>query len=546
VTLLQWLCALMPVLSVAFLLVWLRMPASRAMPLALAVTIVLTLTVWGVPARYVSASVVEGLIIAGSVVLIVLGALSFLGVMQASGGLSLVRLHVLRLTPDSRIHLLFVAWFLSCFIEGAAGFGTPATVAAPLLIALGFPALVAVSLALIGGASAVTFGAVGTPIVVGLAGGTGRSFTNPEDASFLTSVALQAQGMDILVSITLPVLLMLYATLVHTEHRSRRAFVEVLPLTLVCAFAYSIPAYLWASWLGVEFGAILGGATGLVILFAIVRLRVPGLMPRNPWSVSTGYLDPGELEDLVTRSEQEAADAHLSMLRVWAPYLLLTALLLLTRILGEVKEVLNAWTLGLSDILGTGITSGFQPLYSPGVVFLIVAAATMWIQRVPRTAVRPMLTRTGKAVLGSALVLVTAVPIVRVFLNSGTNSRGLAAMPLELAEVAANGVGTAWPLMAPWVGALGSFVSGSATFSHLMFGSLQESVADSVGANPVVVLAEQVGGANAGNMICVANVVTVAAICGLLGKEGEVIRSTAVAAVTYASLFAILGMLLAY
>jgi lactate permease len=137
------------------------------------------------------------------------------------------------------------------------------------------------------------------------------------------------------------------------------------------------------------------------------------------------------------------------------------------------------------------------------------------------------------------------VPIVQVFLNSEVNDAGLDSMPLELANAAVAAVGTNWPLVAPWVGALGSFVSGSATFSHLMFASLQESVATSVGLDPTVVLAQQVGGANAGNMVCVTNVVTVAAVVGLLGREGEVIRRTAVPMLAYSIVFALAGFLLA-
>jgi lactate permease len=95
------------------------------------------------------------------------------------------------------------------------------------------------------------------------------------------------------------------------------------------------------------------------------------------------------------------------------------------------------------------------------------------------------------------------------------------------------------------VGALGSFVSGSATFSHLMFASLQESVATSVGVDTTVVLAQQVGGANAGNMVCVMNVVAVAAVGGLLGREGEIIRVTAIPMAVYTLLFAVIGMALA-
>ncbi len=542
-TVAQWIAALMPVLSVAILLVVLRMPASRAMPIALVITIVLAMLAWGVPAVQISASVIEGLIIAASVVLIVLGALAFLGVMRESGALALIRLDVLKVTPDSRIQMLFVGWLLVCFIEGAAGFGTPATVAAPLLIALGFPAMAAVCLALVADVSAVTFGAVGTPIIVGLTQGTGREWANPDDAAQMTDVALQAAAIDVVAGMTIPLLMLWFLTNVFAAEKGRRPFVEMIPLTILAALSFSVPAYLWTRFLGVEFGGILGAATGMAILFVVVKLGL--LVPKAPWSVSVGYIDPGELEAMVEQTAAEAEAAHLSTWRVWAPYGLLTVLLLVTRVVDEVKATLNSWTLSWQNILGTDISAGFEPLYSPGVIFLIVAAFTAWLHHLnwPRVQVAARSTRT--AVLGSALVLAAAVPIVRVFLNSGVNSEGLMSMPLELASEAAASIGSGWPLAAPWVGALGSFVSGSATFSHLMFGALQESVADSVGANAEVVLAQQVGGANAGNMVCVTNVVTVAAVGGLLGAEGSIIRVTVIPMAVYTVIFAGIGMFLA-
>jgi lactate permease len=416
-------------------------------------------------------------------------------------------------------------------------------VAAPLLIALGFPAMGALCLALVADVSAVTYGAVGTPIIVGMAQGTGRDWSDPADADYLTSVALQAQAIDIVAGITVTLIMMYLLTNVFAEEKGRRPFVEMVPLTILAALSFSIPAYLWTSLLGVEFGGILGAASGMAILFVVVRLRF--LVPKAAWSVSVGYIDPAELEEMVTTTQAEAEEAHLSTVRVWAPYVLLTVLLLFTRVFEQVKDALQGWSLYWEDILGTGISAGFEPLYSPGVIFLIVAAATVWIHKVPREKLKPAGRAVGKAVAGSAVVLAAAVPIVRVFLNSGVNSTGLDSMPLELAAAAEQAVGNAWPLAAPFVGALGSFVSGSATFSHLMFASLQESVATSVGVDPTVVLAQQGGGANAGNMVCVANVVTVAAVVGVLGKEGEVIKRTAIPMAVYSVLFAGIGMFLA-
>jgi lactate permease len=531
---LQWLTALMPVLSVAVLLVALRMPASRAMPLALLVTIVLTLVVWQVPGVVVGGAVVEGLIIASSVVWIVLGAIALLYTMQASGGVDAIRSEFQVLSADSRVQALLVGYLFVCFIEGAAGFGTPAPVAAPLLIALGFPALPAVALTLIADVSAVTFGAVGTPILVGIAQGIGLDPTIPADYEALREITLTNVTMDMGIGIVLPLAMMWLVTTKFAAHKSRKAFTEVVPLAVVAALSYSIPAWLATRFIGIEFGGIIGGLTGMIVMVVLIKTGV--LVPKRTWTLSGGY------QDALVAAEP---DHGWPLWKVWGPYLLLTVLLLVSRLVTPVQDALQGWDLGLADILGTGLSSTYQPLYSPGFTFLIVVAVTAVVQGVTRAQARQTARRVWVSVAGTALVLAAAVPLVRVFLNSGDNAAGLLSMPLELADAASGALGTAWPLAAPFIGALGSFVSGSATFSHLMFAELQLDVATSTGLAPDVVLAQQIGGANAGNMVCVANVVAVAGVTGLLGQEGAIIRQTALVMAIYTGLFALAGFALA-
>ena len=537
-TLLQWLTALMPVLATAVLLVGLRMPASRAMPLALAITVVLTLTVWQVPGRTVGAALVEGLVIGGGVLFIVFGALALLEVMRASGGLDAIRVEFQRVSRDSRVQVLLIAWLFVSFIEGAAGFGTPAPVAAPLLVALGFPALGAAALALIGVSSAVTFGAVGTPMIVGIGQGLGLDPTSQETQQTLLEVALTAAGIDLVVGLLIPISIILLLTRVFAKVKTPGAAREALPLTVFAAFAYTVPAFGW-TWLlgGVEFGAILGGITGLVLMVVAVRRGV--LVPRRTWTVQKGYVDVDADADGAGTDERT-----MPVWRVWTPYLLLVALLLISRLVGPLQEWLQSVNLVADDIFGTGITASWQPLYSPGAIFVVVAAVTLLVQKVPRESVGRAAGRTRIAVLGTGITLAASVPLVRVFLNSSENAAGLDAMPVELATAGAAALGGLWPAFAPVVGALGSFVSGSATFSHLMFAQLQSDVAGSIGASQSVVLAQQVGGANAGNMVCVANVVAVAGVTGQLGKEGAVISRTVLPMVGYLAGFAILGLVL--
>ena len=535
-TLLQWLTALMPVLATAVLLVGLRMPASRAMPLALVITVVLTLTVWQVPGRTVAAALVEGLVIGGGVLFIVFGALALLEVMRASGGLDAIRVEFQRVSRDSRVQVLLIAWLFVSFIEGAAGFGTPAPVAAPLLVALGFPALGAAALALIGDSSAVTFGAVGTPMIVGIGEGLGLDPSAEETQQTLLEVALTAAGIDIVMGLVIPISIILLLTRVFAKVKTPGAAREALPLTVFAAFAYTLPAFGW-TWLlgGVEFGAILGGITGLVLMVVAARRGV--LVPRRTWTVQKGYVD-------ADAAGEGTHERTMPVWQVWTPYLLLVALLLVSRLVGPLQEWLQSVNLVADDIFGTGITASWQPLYSPGAIFVVVAAVTLLVQRVPRESVGRAAGRTRTAVLGTGITLAASVPLVRVFLNSSDNAAGLDAMPVELATAGAAALGGLWPLFAPVVGALGSFVSGSATFSHLMFAQLQSDVAGSIGASQSVVLAQQVGGANAGNMVCVANVVAVAGVTGQLGKEGAVISRTVLPMVGYVTGFAVIGLLL--
>ncbi len=125
--------------------------------------------------------------------------------------------------------------------------------------------------------------------------------------------------------------------------------------------------------------------------------------------------------------------------------------------------------------------------------------------------------------------------MVKIFLNSGDNGiQGLGSMPVELASAMASVFGSVWEFLAPVIGIFGAFLSGSATFSNMMFSNLQYTAADSLGLNTQLVLGLQMIGANAGNMMCVMNVVAAATVVGMAGRESEIIRKTMPIALGYA------------
>ena len=160
--------ALLPILTIFLFLVVLKWPASRAMPVALVVTAAIALFVWGTKMNVVAAASVNGIKTAIEVMFIVFGAVLLLNTVKESGAIETIRQGFIHISPDRRIQAIIIAWLFGSFIEGAAGFGTPAAIAAPLLVAIGFPAMAAVLVSLTIQSTPVSFGAIGTPILVGV------------------------------------------------------------------------------------------------------------------------------------------------------------------------------------------------------------------------------------------------------------------------------------------------------------------------------------------------------------------------------------------
>ncbi len=476
------LIALAPIAVVGFLLVGLRWPAKYAMPIGFAVVVGIAAFVWGVEPVVIAASSIEGLILAVGLLYIVFGALLLLGTLANSGALATIRATFTDISADRRVQAVIIGWLFGSFIEGASGFGTPAAVVAPLLLALGFPALAAVVVGLVIQSTPVTFGAVGTPVLVGVTDGLAGSAAVEARASIL--------GLpmpDYIARIALD------AALIHA------IIGTLMPLFLAC---------LLTGFFGADDKPRLARfADGLRIwkfaLFAAFAMTV------------------------------HVTDRTMHPARAWAPYLLVAVLLVLTRTIDPLTDFLTGLSLDFDAILGTGIDESLQPFYLPGFIFILASLSAYALHRMNRAQIAASWKIAGKQIAGTAVALLFALPLVRVFINSDVNSSGYESMPLVLAEGAASAVGDAWPVFAPWIGALGAFVAGSNTVSNLMFSLFQFSTAEQIGVAPEAVVAGQAVGGAAGNMITVHNVVAASATVGLLGREGETIRKTIIPMVYY-------------
>ncbi|CCQ09341.1 L-lactate permease [Pseudoalteromonas luteoviolacea B = ATCC 29581] len=505
-SLLQLFTATTPILSVFVFLVVLRLPAKKAMPLSFLITSVCAYYFWLVPSTQLLGATIEGLLLALTILWIVFGAILLLKVLQKTGATDVIKHGFAQISPDKRVQLIIVAWLFGSFLEGAAGFGTPAAIAAPLLVALGFSPLSAVVLALVADSSAVSFGAVGTPVLVGIAQGAIDLNTDQ-----VNQVALTAISIDIFVSAFLPLTMVLIYTRFFTESKRWKDGFVITPFALLSALAFSVPAYLVALFFGPEFPSVLGAMIGLAIICPLAKARF--LLPK---------------ENVVSQSEYSSSLSNsLSLRMAWAPYIIVTILLVITRLPElPIKSILQSVVFEWHDIIGTDISVTMMPLYLPGSIFVLVSCFAIWLQRSDSTVLFSAFKESARMLFPSLIALCTAVPMVRVFLQSHVNHAELPAMPIALAELFATHLSEVWIFIAPLVGSLGAFIAGSATFSNLMFASFQQSLALKADLDPILVLALQMLGANAGNMIAVVNVVAAASVVGLQDKEGEIIRFT--------------------
>src|SRR5699024_10851641 len=138
------LVAFAPILVVFVLMVGLKWPSTKAMPLAWIVAVVIGAMVWRMDFRWLAAASINGLLVALKIFIIVLGAIMLLQILKESGAMAAINNGFNNITGDRRIQAIIIAWLFGAFLEGAAGFGTPAAIAAPLLLGMGFPPLAAV------------------------------------------------------------------------------------------------------------------------------------------------------------------------------------------------------------------------------------------------------------------------------------------------------------------------------------------------------------------------------------------------------------------
>ncbi|NOI80309.1 L-lactate permease [Vibrio tubiashii] len=546
------LVAFSPIVVAAILLVGLNWPAKRAMPVAFGLTVVIALFAWDMSTTRVLASVFQGLGITVSVLWIVFGAIFLLNTLKHTGAISTIRNGFTNISPDRRVQAIIIAWCFGSFIEGASGFGTPAAIAAPLLVAIGFPALAAVLMGMMIQSTPVSFGAVGTPIIVGV--NKGLDTHNIGEALIANGSTWDAYLQQITSSVALihasvgtliPVLMAMMLTRFFGKNRSWTEGLDILPFAIFAGLSFTIPYALTGVFLGAEFPSLIGGLVGLSIVVSAAKRGF--LVPKSTWDFEDENKWPAEWLGSLKIDLDDSKTKPMNMALAWLPYVLLAVVLVASRVSTEFKAMLRGVSLSFSNILGeAGISTAIQPLYLPGGILVFVALVAVLLQSRSIAPLGKAFGESSKTLIGAGFVLVFTIPMVRIFINSGINGADLASMPVTTANFAAGLVGEAFPALSATVGALGAFIAGSNTVSNMMFSQFQFEVAQTLTISSAVVVALQAVGAAAGNMIAIHNVVAASATVGLLGREGATLRKTIIPTIYYLTVTGIIGLVAIY
>jgi len=494
--------SLLPIILVAapfvlflILLLWKRTPLIWVSLVILILIIALAVFYWQVYPMCIFNSLIKGFLVAFDILIIIFGAVFFLEITRETKIIENIGFHLESISKDLRVQVIFLAWFFENFLEGTAGFGTPAAVVAPLLVSLGITPINSVIIALLGNSASGVFGAAGTPIKVGFGALAGAS------------VPITAATIN-LIGILVPVFMLWFLTKNKQNHK--KEFVEALPFAVWAGVAFAVPS-IFTVFIGQEFPSILGSAIGFLLVLLSTKLGI-----------------------FIPKVEKELVDiprpAKLSLGRVLFPYLFLIAIL-----------IVGKFTLGSSGIQIPITVKHTFAFFNPGFAFVIAGIITLLMYKKDINLFASSAKTALKRSLIPFLVIVFMSSMAQIMVNSVYNAASLPSMVGLLAVYVKN---IFLPLWAPLVGAFGSFLTGSVTISNLMFGNFLAVAARDLGFGVDKILALAVVGGAAGNMIALADILAAETVVGLKHKEREVLKGVIFPCLIYVVLIGLVGMFL--
>lgn len=474
--------ALIPVVWLMVSLGMLKIPGHKACSIALVITVLLAIIVWKMPVIGAFTAVLEGAALAlWPIILVIIAAVFTYNLSIHTKSMDVIKKMMSNITTDKRILVLILAWGFGGFLEAIAGFGTAVAIPASIMAALGFEPIFAAVICLIANTTPTAFGAIGLPVT------TLAKLTNLDVSTLSYAVAVQLFVLIVIV----PVLL------VMLTGKSVKAIKGVLGISLASGLSFALPQVFAAKYLGAELPAILGS----VLCMAV-----------------TIFMAKAFYKDTVAKDVEKVNLKQIFM--AWLPFILVFVFIMLSSsLVPSVYNMLSKVQTSVKIYKGAGAKPyTFVWLATPGTLIIIAAFIGGLLQGAKFKEIVQVLGKTCVQMYKTVITILSIVALAKVMGYSG--------MIKSIALVLVAVTGGFYPLIAPLIGALGTFVTGSDTSANVLFGGLQVEVAKSLNISPYWLAAINTGGATAGKMISPQSIAVATAATGLAGAEGKILNST--------------------
>lgn len=482
--------AIVPVLLLIVLMAFFKMPGNRSSVISLIVTMLIALFGFHFAIDDLACSFLYGALKAVSPILIIIVMAIFsYNVLLKTRKMEIIKQQFTSISTDKSIQVLLLTWGFGGLLEAMAGFGTAVAIPAAILISLGFKPVFSAVVSLIANSVATAFGAIGTPVLV-LAKETSLDVQN-----LSTNVVLQLSVLMFLIPLVL-----LFLTDPKLKSLPKNLF-----LALLVGGVSLTSQYMAARYMGAESPAIIGSILSIIVIVIYGKLTAPK-------------------EERARKNPLRTKD----ILNAWSIYLLILLLIILTSPLfpGLRHTLENNWVTRISLPVGDStLNYTISWLTHAGVLLFIGTFIGGLIQG---AGVKEMFTVLWHTVKQLKKTFITVICLVG--LSTIMDTAGMIAV---IATALATATGSLYPLFAPVIGCLGTFITGSDTSSNILFGKLQASVAGHINVSPDWLSAANTVGATGGKIISPQSIAIATSASNQQGKEGEILKAAIPYALAY-------------
>ena len=508
----HFLLAMLPIIWLIIALSGLKMAGHVACPIALIITAVEALFLWKQKIIDVLTGGLEGFAMAiWPICLVIVAAVFTYNLVVHTKNMELIKKMLTSVSKDKRILVLIISWGFGGCMEGMAGFGTAVAIPAGILCGLGFDPIFAAMICLVANTTPVAFGSIGIPTV------TAANVTGFSPHMTASYVVLQLAIMVILVPFFL-----VFITGKHEGAKGLGDYKEILFITLMSGVSFLIPQYLTAKFIGAELPAVIGSVCSMAVTIILAKVMLKGKSSKFDVEIE-------EKEDERSLTVKDALVA-------WSPFILVLVFLLLTSTLvPAIHDPLSAIKSNVPIYTGEGAAPyTFTWVATPGVLILIAAFIGGIIQKCPIGEIFGVLGKTIVQMLKTIITIMAVLATAKIMGYSG--------MTQSIADFIVRVTGSFYPLVAPLIGSIGTFVTGSSTSSSVLFSKLQASTGAELNINQIWLVAANTVGSTAGKIISPQSIAVATAATATVGKESEILTKV----IKYFVLFAVIYGLVCY